>query len=163
MRKAPLLVALLLVAALAACAQPNGQPVDTREADLAAITEAGEQLMAALNADDVPGILAGLTADHITMAPDVAALADRDALTSWHQWRIDNFTTRIAFSSEEIRLLGDYAVQRWSTQLQLVPREEGVGVDGRSKGVWVWQRQADGSWKLLWSIWNHDSTAESKT
>ena len=109
------------------------------------------------NEDDIPGILAGLSADHITLAPNEPLLADEQRYRAWHQSRIDSFTFSITFSSEDIRLEGDLAVERWSSALKLTPRAGGTDIEDQSKGLWVWQRQADGTWKLLWSIWNSDN------
>ncbi len=139
------------------CAQPDEGTGSSSEADLAAIAEAGEQLIAALNEDDIPGILAGLSADHITLAPNEPLLADEQRNRAWHQSRIDSFTFSITFSSEDIRLEGDLAVERWSSVLKLTPRAGGTDIEDESKGLWVWQRQSDGSWKLMWSIWNSDN------
>lgn len=51
------------------------QQVDT-EVDIAAIAEAGERLITALEEDDVEVIMAGLSDDHITMAPNTSAFYD---------------------------------------------------------------------------------------
>ncbi len=146
--------------ALAACAPPEERQATSPEADLAAIGEVRDQLIAALRADDIPGILAGLTADHITMAPNTPALANEEALTSWHQGRIDEYTFGSTFSSEDIRLEGDYAIEWWSAVTRLTPKAGGADIEDKNKGLWVWQRQPDGSWKLLWSIWNSDNPVE---
>ena len=61
------------------------QNVDS-EAARTAISEAGIALTDALNTDDVDGILAGLTEDHLTMAPNEATL-DMSNLRAWHQDR----------------------------------------------------------------------------
>ena len=141
----------------AACAQPDEGTGASSEADLAAIAEAREQLIAALNEDDIPGIHAWLSADHITLAPNEPQLADEQTLRAWHQSRVDSFTFSSMFSSEDIRLEGDLAVERWTSAIKLTPRAGGPNIEDQSKGLWVWQRQADGTWKLLWSIWNSDN------
>lgn len=43
---------------------------------------------------------------------------------------------------------------------RLVPGGEAQEVSDSIKGLWVWERQEDGSWKLLWSIWNSNRGAE---
>jgi ketosteroid isomerase-like protein len=147
----------LATVGLAACVQPQAS---SREADLAAIAEARNELIAGLETDDVDRILAGLTADHLTMAPNSPALADAQSLTAWHQARIDAYTFGTTFSSEDIRLAGDFAVERWSATTRLTPRAGGADYEDQNKGLWVWQREDDGTWKLLWSIWNSDNGIE---
>ncbi len=150
MKNLNLFCLVICMLALSACVQR----VDS-EADRAAIREAGMILMDALNTDDVDGILAGLTEDHLTMAPNEPTL-DMSNLRTWHQARVDQFVSKFEFSSEEIIASGDWAFQRWALRFTLNPKAGGDPVSGVSKGVWVWQRHADGTWKLARSIWNSD-------
>ncbi len=150
-------ITCIIAFCFAACAQPDEGTGSSSEADLAAIAEARERILAAMNEDDIPGIQAGLSADHITLAPNELPLADEQTLRAWHQSRIDSFTFSSTFTSEDIRLEGDLAVERWSSAIKLTPGAGGTDIEDQSKGLWVWQRQADGSWKLLWSIWNSDN------
>jgi ketosteroid isomerase-like protein len=142
------------------CAPVEEAGSPTQVEDLAAIREAGDQLVAALRSDDVPGIMAALTDDHFTMPPDQPTPPDNEALTAWHQARIDQFAFESEMTTEETRLYGDLAVQRWSVNNRLIPKGEGEVQTDSSKGVWIWERQEDGTWKLLWSIWNSNLSAE---
>jgi ketosteroid isomerase-like protein len=159
--KAFFLMILVMGFYLKACMQPDESTNTSSETDLSAITEAGQRLITALKEDDIPGILGELSEDHITLAPNDLALADEQGLRSWHQSRIDSFTFDINYTSEDIRIEGDMAVERWSSTPKLSPRNGGPAIEGQSKGLWVWHRQPDGSWKLLWSIWNSDNAIES--
>jgi len=125
------------------------------EADPTAISEAREQLIAALNNDNVDGIMAILTGDHITMAPNEPALA-LTALRAWHQSRISESKLDMSFTSEEILMVGDWAFERWTSSLTLTPTAGGSPTRDSNKGIWVWKRQADGTWRLARSIWNSD-------
>ena len=126
------------------------------EADKEAIAKAGNQMVNALNSDDVDGIMSGLTDDHITMAPNVPAFADMAKLRSWHEERVENFSLNITITTDETEILGDCAFERWSSTLTLTPRLGGEPVQNKTKGIWIWKRQTDGTWKLARSIWNSD-------
>ena len=124
------------------------------EQDLGAIAEARQALVDALLADDVAGIMAQLTEDHVTMAPGGPTPSDNAALEEWHQARIDEYSFRSDFVTDDIQVHGDIAIERWSGTSVLDPRTGGEAIEDESKGVWIWERQMDGSWKLLWSVWN---------
>ena len=157
MKKLINLILLLFIPVIMACSAQ----VDV-EADMDAIAQAGDQLIAALENDDVDGIMSGLTDDHITMAPNVPDFADLTELRAWHQERVDNFTWNSEnFTRDEVELIGDWAYERWSGIAILTPRSDGDQVHYDSKGIWIWKRQADGTWKLARSIWNSMILADS--
>ncbi len=131
---------------LAGCSPPES----------AAVEEAGRALMAALNANDVDGILAGLTPGHMTMAPDEPILPNGPRLRSWHEARIAETNTEFEMTTESIVVAEDWAIQRWSAVVTSGPRFGSSSTNDYQKGIWVWQRQADGEWKLDGSIWNSD-------
>ncbi len=137
-----------------ACSPPEADRIAQHESDLDAITAAGERLIAAIDADDVPGILAELAPDHVTIAPGTPPLENPMSLEAWHADRVSMFDSSIEVEWQDIRLDVDLAAQRWTTHLTLQPLAGGEPVSGESQGLWVWERQADGSWKVLWSIWN---------
>jgi ketosteroid isomerase-like protein len=148
----------LTVCLVLACAPADEAVEDvvaSLEADLAAIAEAGQQLVASIDTDDVDGIMAGLTPDHVTMAPNVPALAGEE-LRAWHESRVAAGTTTFTRTSEEVTVLGDWVWERWSSRISYTPREGGEAEEGVGKGVWIWQRQPDGEWMLARSIWNSD-------
>ena len=151
-------LAALMVSLTFACAPAEEAVEDvviSFEADLAAISEAGQQLVTAINADDVDGIMAGLTPDHITMAPNVPGLAGTE-LHAWHESRVAAVTTALTWTSEETTVFGDWAWERWSSRISYTPHEGGEPEEGVGKGIWIWQRQPDGTWMLARSIWNSD-------
>lgn len=148
------ILGVLVGLSVAACqASPQGT-APSLEADLAAISEAREALVQAIISDDVPGIMARLTHDHLTMPPDGPTPPDSADLAAWHQARIDQFQFQADFTTDAVEVRGDIAIERWSSSSRLTPRSAGEPVDDSTKGVWIWERQSDGSWKLMWSIWN---------
>ena len=149
----PLIVTCLL---LSACAQPNEQTTSSVQADLDAILEVRQQLIDAINSDDVEEIMSGLTDDHLTMPPNEPTPKTLDALRSWHERRIAEFTTDLEISSLEVEVSSDWAIERWSSTIILTPRDGSASIQNTNKGLWIWQRELDGSWKLWRSIWNSD-------
>ena len=129
---------------------------DQNQADRAAIARTSRQMVAAIEGDDVEGILALLTADHITMDPNRPAIDDVIKLRAWHEGRISAFTSQVTLSSDELLVSGDWAYQRWSGSFVVTPRGGGSPIRDVLKGIWIWQRQPDGAWKMSRSIFNSD-------
>jgi ketosteroid isomerase-like protein len=135
---------------MTACAPPPDEP------DPAGIAEASRQLVDALNNDGVDQIMAALTGDHITMAPNEPALP-LTVLRAWHENRIRESSLAISFKSEELITAGEWAFERWTSSLTRTPKDGGSPTRDTSKGIWIWKLQADGSWRLARSIWNSDN------
>jgi len=152
---------VLLGATVFACSPGQESSRPSAEQDLAAIAEARGRLQTALADDDVPGIIAELAQDHLTMPPDETTPPNNEALADWHRARIDKFRFEATSTTDDIRLSGDIAIERWSSDNRLILREGGDDVTDSTKGVWIWERQEDGSWKLLWSIWNSNRPIEA--
>ncbi len=153
------LCSIALVLVISGCSPEQPASRSSVEDDLAAIAESRTGILDALLADDVPGLMSYVTEDHFTMAPDEPTVPNNVALAEWHQSRIEQFVFRSTFRTEDIQIRGDIAIERWSSDSELEPREGGPIVEDSSKGVWIWERQPDGSWKLLWAIWSSDLPA----
>lgn len=145
---------LLFLAAVAGCSAPDGTREASAAEDRAAVERAGARLDSALASDDVPAIMAELTEDHVTIPPGEPAFSDSAALAAWHRARVERYSLESERTRQDLRLYGDIAVERWSAASRLVPRGAGEAVTDSIEGVWIWERAEDGSWELLWSIWN---------
>lgn len=130
------------------------------EADRAAVEEASEVLIAALNANDIDGILAGLTPGHVTMAPNEPVLPNGPVLRPWHEARIAAVDAKFEITTDSMVVAGDWAIQRWRSKVTATPRDGSSSTSDSLKGIWVWQRQTDGGWKLDCSIWNSDNPVD---
>ena len=156
MKNSALFALLITFLLLSACNQRDEQTTASVQADLAAIGEARQQLIDALIADDVEKIMDGLTSDHLTMPPNEPTPQTLDALRSWHERRIAEFTFDLVVSSPEVEIGGDWAIDRYSSTITLTPRDSGALIQNTSKGLWIWHHEQDGAWKLSRSIWNSD-------
>jgi len=132
-----------------------------KEVDRAAVAKASQKVIAAIEGDDLERIMAGLSSDHITFAPNEPALGDLAKLRSWHEGRISGFTSNLVVSSDELQVFGDWAFECWSGVFTVTPRQGGSPIQDTLKGIWIWNRQPDGAWKLARSIWNSDLPASA--
>ncbi len=124
--------------------------------DVAAITKVREAWLAAINADNLPGMQTLLSADCIVFPPNEAPLVGSDANNSWHQARVSQFRTDLTISSDELVGSGSWAFERQSFRIKLTPKTGGNPVQDSGHGMWVWHREAGGSWKVVRAIWNSE-------
>jgi uncharacterized protein (TIGR02246 family) len=161
-----------LTAVLLACAPADKAATDsaaapaTAAADPAAvrayITEANTKWAAAMVAADVPTILANYADDAVSMQAGMPAANGRAAIEEMMKgmtaaMKIDS----ASFSVSDVRLGGDMAVEHGSYRITMTPTG-GKAMTDVGKYVTVWQKQADGTWKITRDISNSDAAPPTK-
>ena len=130
------------------------QAADT-DADIAAIKNLTEQLQSAYVARDWDRFSGFFTDDGVWMPPDMAPLVGKEAWWSWvKQWWDQVAVERMKVSPEEIVVAGDWSFVRYNETTVYVPKAGGEPGESYFKGIWVLQRQANGSWQIARFIWN---------
>ena len=152
-----ILVSFTIAACAPAIEEPMEEP-DTTEADVEAINQVREQEVAAINAADVEGDLAIRTDDAVHMPPNEPPVMGKEAIRSWMQAFLDQFTIQnFTASSQEIVVAGDWAFEHYSFNETLVPKAGGESIEDSGQCIHIYQRQPDGSWKIARDIWNSDN------
>jgi len=153
-------LSLFILLSIVACAPAAEEAVEgatTTEADLEAISEVRGQEMAAINAGNVEGFLTILTEDVIAMPPNEPAIIGKDAVESWLQNLLDQFAVQADYTASDIVVAGDWAFEHFSGDWTLTPKAGGEPIAETFKGIHIYQRQPDGSWKIAWDTWNSDN------
>ena len=126
-------------------------------ADIAveAINKVRERASAALLGGDTDGYVALFTDDCVVMPPSGSRIRGRVALRSWLQGVHDKF----AFAGGEIKSLETIPVGGWAWELYtakrtFAPRAGGEAVEERYRGIHIYRRQPDGTWRIAQDIWN---------
>jgi ketosteroid isomerase-like protein len=126
--------------------------------DIAAIKSLTEQLTEAYGAHDWDGFTSFFTDDAVWMPPDQPPLIGKDAWWSWIGGGWDQSTLQQHTTNhKEIVIAGDWAFE-WHTETQV-----GEGWQHNSKGIWILQRQNDGSWKIARYCFNGSPVADNQT
>ncbi len=149
--------AFVLVMVVAVACTPAGEETATAEADVEAIIRAHREYRAAFNAGDLDSLQTFVTDDVVWMSPGDPLLIGKEAIRRWDEPLFDRFTFEYTFSSDEVVVAGNWAFERGAFALTLIPKAGGESFHASGKYVWIWQRQADGSWKNARAIWNRDS------
>ena len=93
------------------------------------------------------------------MPPNHAVVRGRVDLEEYFKERFSRTRFRFAFTFSDIQLAGDLAFERLAYTVVILPAGGGQPVEDAGKGLHVYRRQPDGSWKLVLDIWNSDLPA----
>lgn len=153
------LVPLAAVAlACAPAAEPAAPMVDTA-ADEVAIMAVRDAEVASINSGS--GDMSHMTADAVSMPPGEPALNGTEALAEWLTGMMSQFDVNVNYTSSNLTLAGDWAIERYGGELTMTPKAGGDAVSETLKGIHIYGRQADGSWKMTQDIWSTDAPPPS--
>jgi ketosteroid isomerase-like protein len=129
---------------------------DAANIDRAAITRATAELLAAVNASDADRCSAVWAADGVLMPPHHPSVQGHQAIVQYFRNLFSRSKFRFTFTSSHIHLAGDTALERVTYTVIIWPQAEGPLIEDVGKGLHVYGRQPNGSWKLTHDIWNSD-------
>lgn len=124
-------------------------------ADTEAIDDLRERERTAFLEGDADGYAALFTDDCVVLPPGAAHIGGRAALRSWLQSVHD----RSAFIGGEIESLETVVVDGWAWDLYaatrtVAPRAGGEAAEERYRGMHVYRRQHDGTWRIVQEVWS---------
>ena len=126
-------------------------------ADIAAVEAVVTAEMSALLAGDVAANVALFAHNAVLMPPNEPALGAAEA-DAWFTEFLEAFDiTAGEYVSHDIAIHGDIAIDVYHGELTLTPAGSDETVVQSMKGIHVLERQADGSWKISYDIWNSNS------
>ncbi len=142
---------------LAAACPPAPAPVDTA-ADEAAVRAVQAQEAAALNSRDTT--MAYVSDDVVMMPPGGPAVVGKAATQAWVGEFMRMFAADVNYTSSNVMVAGDLAVEHYTGTLTMTPVGGGPSMSETVKGIHVYRRQADGSWKMTHDVWNTDAATQ---
>jgi len=132
--------------------------MDTSDIDRAAITRTTKEFLAAVNASDAERCSAFWAANGMLMAPHHPSVQGHQAIVQYFRNLFSRNKFRFTFTSSHIHLAGDTALERLTYTAIIWPGDDAPPIEDVGKGLHVYQRQPDGSWKLTHDIWNSDQS-----
>ena len=159
MKKTPLVLLALTASLAAACAPKVNDP-----ADVQAIKATGPAYDTFANAGNAAGLASGFYApDAIRMDPNQPASAGTAAIQATLEKAYARSTENIRNVIDDVRVAGGFAVAKGAYEGTSTPKAGGPASPEKGKFVTLYERQADGSWKAVWDIYNSDLPAAGAT
>jgi len=130
--------------------------MSARDDEQAAVARNTAALLAAVNASDVAGILAVWSASGVLMPPHHPAVHGRAEIERYFNRLFEQRRFKFSFTSSLIEVFGEIAFERLEYEASVRPVDGGQEFRDVGKGLHVYRREGDGSWKLVADIWNSD-------
>jgi uncharacterized protein (TIGR02246 family) len=134
-------------------------PRDAADVDRAAITSTTAELLAAVNASDANRCMAVWAADGVLMPPHHPSVQGHQAIVEYFRSLFSRSKFSFTFTSSHIHLAGDTALEHVTYTAIIWPRGDNSLIEDAGKGLHVYRREPNGSWKLTHDIWNSDQAA----
>jgi ketosteroid isomerase-like protein len=90
------------------------------------------------------------------------AAIGKEAIRARQQAFRDQATFEETRSVDEVVVSGDWAFVRWTGTGTVTPKDGGEPGEFNRKGITIFQRQPDNSWKIARVIWNSNLPAASE-
>ena len=145
----------LLLCFLVGCQQgeeSTEEPVVDIEADIMAIESLTEQRVEAFNENNLDAFIALVADDAVWMPPGVSVLNGKEEIRNWQNF--DDMSFDVKIFTDEIEICGEWAFQRVHWEGSWTIKESGETTSYKSKEIFIYQRQPDGSWLTSHAIWN---------
>lgn len=121
--------------------------------DVSAITGATAAWGAAFEAGDIPGSLKIVADDVVVVPPNQAELVGKEAFEEWARSTFGALDVEsVEVTVADVRVAGDWAVSYGTWHMS--GSAGGAPVSDTTRYVVTWERQPDGSWKVVHDLWN---------
>ena len=124
------------------------------ETDVRAIDKVRDAHVAALNAGDAQAWAAQFTTEAVQMPPNAPANVGRSKIASWSQAFLDQFRIQFALAVDEVRVLGDWAIESGRYTITLSDKAGGPPMQDIGKYITIYQRTSGENWQMARDIWN---------
>lgn len=154
------LLACAALSAVVACAPKEAAPpaaVDT-SADVAAVKAAQDRELVAVSSGNTDTVLSVFASDAVFMPPGEPALVGSAAMRPWVDGMNKAVTMSGKYTTADVQVVGDVAIVHYTGALTVTPKAKGAKpMTETIKGIHIFKRQADGSWKIAQDVWNTDA------
>lgn len=121
----------------------------------AAIDKVRDMEEASVNNADSSNISNIYSMDVEYIPPGEPTLKGTDAVRDWHTALIEQFDAHLEYTSSDIKVMGDWAVEQYVGTVTMKPKAGGDQMVEQVRGIHVYRRGEDGAWKITTDIWNY--------
>jgi uncharacterized protein (TIGR02246 family) len=128
------------------------------EAERTAIRTADAQWAQAAAAKDATEAAKFVAVDGTMMPPNSPAITGADAIAAWMSQTLatPGFAISWEMTAVDVAASGDLAYSLGTNRVQM-QMPDGTLVGDSGKGLTIWKKQADGTWKVVVDIFNSDT------
>ncbi len=128
------------------------------EAEKTAILTADAEWASAATARNAERAASFLADDAVFMPPHEPVIVGKDAIAQWMAAGLADPAFSISWQTTEVVVAasGDFAYSTGMNQIQITMPDGSIMTD-TGKGLTVWKKQADGSWKVAVDVFNSDA------
>lgn len=131
--------------------------VDSMGDDITAINEVFNQYVVAVNTGDFDLWISLWTDDAVQMPPDTPARVGKEQIREAMKPGFDQMNLDMTINSiDDVKVYGDLGIVRCTYTLKMTPKAGGETINAvpDAKDLSLWERQSDGSWKLIYDCNN---------
>jgi ketosteroid isomerase-like protein len=148
--KAAVITALLALLLQACSSEPPPSFAD----DFAGITSFNERYLKAINDEDIAALSALTTAGHIMLPPNSEPVVGKAANDAMNGGAFQRYEFSETWTPVETVVDGDLGFQRGTFTVVATPRGEGDLLQVSGSFLRIYQRQADGEWRMTRDMFN---------
>jgi len=149
-----LMVGVFVVVALVSL---GSEAIAGSQQDVAAINKVREMEAASIN-DGNPDNVAHIYAKDVEyIPPGEAALKGADAAQQWIVALLGQFDAELEYTDSDVKVVGDWAIEQYAGVVTMTPKAGGESMTENLRGIHIYRRGEDGSWKITHDIWNSDT------
>jgi uncharacterized protein (TIGR02246 family) len=132
-------------------------------AAIEAIEDAASEWTEAFRMEDPDRLAVVYTPNAVLLPMNAPLVAGDDAIVEWAERSFaDAAPEEVTVTTDEIEVAGDWAWRRGHFEMTLRPKD-GEPYTTRGRFLEIWERRADGSWKIARDIWNTDEGETSSS
>ena len=155
----PMILMAPLASLLFACG--GGSDAADAAANEAAAEQAHVAYVAAINSNDLAQFNAAIADDIVYLPPNSAALVGRAAVSDFAKGYFEAYQTVWVKTAVELVVSNDWAYERYTYKSVDTPRPDGPAagtpvVTDTGNGINIYQRGADGRWRVARDSWATD-------
>ena len=127
-----------------------------RKSDITAIKEVLNQYAIGVNTGDFDLWMSLWTDDGVQMPHDTPARIGKEQIREGMKPAFDQMNLHVAITTEEAKVHGDLGLTRCRYTLKMTPKAGGETVNAMpdGKALTIYERQSDGSWKIVYDCYN---------
>jgi len=92
--------------------------------------------------------------DAVEISPKEAAFIGREAIRSSKQQMFNEINFQEILEVKDVKVSGDLAVAHVTYSALVTPKTGAEPANGNGNWIFVFKRDSDNAWKIIYSIWN---------